>query len=91
MTVNYASARKVTTASIISLLTSLACNFNTSVAAKATIKPNGWTSYQTSSLLGDQDLYASAGGIKIIERRSGSGITACAPDWTVYADRKSVV
>lgn len=53
--------------------------------AKAAVKANGWTSYQTSSLLGDQDLYASAGGIKIIERRSGSGITASAPDWTVYA------
>lgn len=52
-------------------------------------KPNGWTCYQTSGLLGDQDLYASASGIKIIERRSGSGITASAPDWTVYVFDKT--
>lgn len=53
------------------------------------VKPNGWTSYQTSGLLGDQDLYATASGIKIIERRSGSGITASAPDWTVYVFDKT--
>ncbi|GEM_PF-705885 len=50
-----------------------------------TLPTNGWSAYQTSSLLGDQDAYVSASGVKIVDRRNGNVVTAAAPAWKVYA------
>lgn len=55
-------------------------------AKPATSLPaNGWSAYQTSSLLGDQDAYISSAGVKIVDRRNGNVVMAAAPAWKVYA------
>jgi hypothetical protein len=40
--------------------------------------------YQTSAILGDKDVLLSPSDVKVIDRKNGLGLTAHAPDWTVY-------
>ena len=44
--------------------------------------------YQTSGIIGDQDIYATNNGIKIVNKSSGLVTVAAAPDWivTTYHD-----
>ncbi|MDX1985788.1 MAG: hypothetical protein SFV17_03780 [Candidatus Obscuribacter sp.] len=44
---------------------------------------DGFNLYQTSTILGDQNIFVSAQGIKIFDRKSITGLTASAPDWQV--------
>ncbi len=43
----------------------------------------GFNLYQTSTILGDQNVFVSAQGIKIFDRKNISGLTAAAPNWQV--------
>jgi hypothetical protein len=51
-------------------------------AAKAA---NGWNIYQTSSVLGDQDVFFNNSGLKIVDRANGNVVTASAPAWKITA------
>lgn len=46
---------------------------------------NGYSSYQTSSTMGDQDTYVTNSAVKIADRSHGTVVVATAPTWKVYA------
>lgn len=79
--------------SIASIVSSLAPTFASPVptaAPKAPALPaakaaNGWTIYQTSSVLGDQDVFFNNNGVKIVDRANGNVITSSAPQWKITA------
>lgn len=45
---------------------------------------NGFNLYQTSSVMGDFDVFVSSQGIKIFDRKNIRGVVAKAPLWDVY-------
>lgn len=53
-------------------------------AAKAQAD-DGYSSYQTSSTMGDQDTYVTNSAVKIADRSHGTVVVATAPTWKVYA------
>lgn len=46
---------------------------------------DGYSSYQTSSTMGDQDTYVTNSAVKIADRSHGTVVVATAPTWKVYA------
>lgn len=45
--------------------------------------PDGYALYQTSSIMGDHDVFVGPRGVKIMDRKVGMGIAATAPEWQV--------
>jgi hypothetical protein len=45
---------------------------------------DGYSLYQTSTVLGDKDVLLSSNALKVLDRKNGTGIIARAPEWKVY-------
>lgn len=49
-----------------------------------TAEVNGYSLYQTSAVLGDKDVFLSTTAVKVVDRKSSTGLIAQAPEWKVY-------
>ncbi|CAN5470052.1 hypothetical protein BH11CYA1_BH11CYA1_20210 [soil metagenome] len=56
-----------------------------SQAVSVEAKENGFTAYQTSSTMGDQDAFVTSTAVKIADRSHGTVVVATAPQWKVFA------
>ncbi len=72
------------TPAILSLLTCLSLCPHARAGQQTASEIDGYTLYQTSSVLGDKDVLLSSKAIKIMDRKGGTGVIASAPQWKVY-------
>ena len=59
---------------------------------RAVADGQGWVLTQKSTTLGDQYVYISTGGLKIVNPKAGFALATSAPDWniTLYNDKTKV-